>query len=84
MLHGSAEERSDQQQQSSVSVSERETAPPAVRKHYTRLDDQHATGADDGWTVLSYCVCVCVSGGQSTQIKYLSKSTDTYNKILLQ
>ncbi len=24
------------------------------------------------------------SGGQSTQIKYLSKSTDTYNKILLQ
>ncbi len=28
-------------------------------------------------------VCVCVSGGQSTQIKYLSKSTDAYNKILL-
>ncbi len=26
----------------------------------------------------------CDSGGQSTQIKYLSKSTDTYNKILLQ
>ncbi len=25
-----------------------------------------------------------ISGGQSTQIKYLSKSTDTYNKILLQ
>ncbi len=25
-----------------------------------------------------------VSGGQSTQIKYLSKSTDTYTKILLQ
>ncbi len=25
-----------------------------------------------------------LSGGQSTQIKYLSKSTDTYNKILLQ
>ncbi len=24
------------------------------------------------------------SGGQSTQIKYLSKSTDTYTKILLQ
>ena len=24
------------------------------------------------------------SGGRSTQIKYLSKSTDTYNKILLQ
>ncbi len=24
------------------------------------------------------------SGGQRTQIKYLSKSTDTYNKILLQ
>ncbi len=24
------------------------------------------------------------SGGQSTQIKYLSKSTDTYSKILLQ
>ncbi len=23
------------------------------------------------------------SGGQSTQIKYLSKSSDTYNKILL-
>ncbi len=27
---------------------------------------------------------VIYSGGQSTQIKYLSKSTDTYNKILLQ
>ncbi len=27
---------------------------------------------------------VFISGGQSTQIKYLSKSTDTYNKILLQ
>ncbi len=25
-----------------------------------------------------------ISGGQSTQIKYLSKSTDTYTKILLQ
>ncbi len=29
-------------------------------------------------------LCVIPSGGQSTQIKYLSKSTDTYNKILLQ
>ncbi len=29
-------------------------------------------------------VCVRDSGGQSTQIKYLSKSTDTYSKILLQ
>ncbi len=28
-------------------------------------------------------VLVFFSGGQSTQIKYLSKSTDTYNKILL-
>ncbi len=27
---------------------------------------------------------VVSSGGQSTQINYLSKSTDTYNKILLQ
>ncbi len=27
---------------------------------------------------------VLSSGGQSTQIKYLSKNTDTYNKILLQ
>ncbi len=27
---------------------------------------------------------VGISGGQSTQIKYLSKSTDTYSKILLQ
>ncbi len=27
---------------------------------------------------------VNISGGQSTQIKYLSKSTDTYTKILLQ
>ncbi len=27
---------------------------------------------------------VASSGGQSIQIKYLSKSTDTYNKILLQ
>ncbi len=30
-----------------------------------------------------YSIDLC-SGGQSTQIKYLSKSTDTYNKILLQ
>ncbi len=30
---------------------------------------------------LSFILC---SGGQSTQIKYLSKSTDTYTKILLQ
>ncbi len=29
-------------------------------------------------------VSVLLSGGQSTQIKYLSKSTDTYTKILLQ
>ncbi len=28
--------------------------------------------------------CFLNSGGQSTQIKYLSKSTDTYTKILLQ
>ncbi len=32
--------------------------------------------------------CLCLlrlnSGGQSTQIKYLSKSTDTYSQILLQ
>ncbi len=28
--------------------------------------------------------CENTSGGQSTQIKYLSKSTDMYNKILLQ
>ncbi len=27
---------------------------------------------------------LATSGGQSTQIKYLSKSTDTYSKILLQ
>ncbi len=27
---------------------------------------------------------IIISGGQSTQIKYLSKSTDTYTKILLQ
>ncbi len=33
----------------------------------------------------SFCkVIKSSSGGQSTQIKYLSKSTDTYNKILLQ
>ncbi len=32
---------------------------------------------------LQQCIAIC-SGGQSTQIKYLSKSTDTYNKILLQ
>ncbi len=31
-----------------------------------------------------YTVLCMLSGGQSTQIKYLSKSTDTYNKILLQ
>ncbi len=37
--------------------------------------------------VQQYCTQVKVplhSGGQSTQIKYLSKSTDTYSKILLQ
>ncbi len=31
-----------------------------------------------------YLIAKKNSGGQSTQIKYLSKSTDTYNKILLQ
>ncbi len=31
----------------------------------------------------SYWPPSITSGGQSTQIKYLSKSTDTYNKILL-
>ncbi len=30
------------------------------------------------------CFLLFTSGGQSTQIKYLSKSTDMYNKILLQ
>ncbi len=29
-------------------------------------------------------IIIETSGGQSTQIKYLIKSTDTYNKILLQ
>ncbi len=33
---------------------------------------------------LQHQLSVAGSGGQSTQIKYLSKSTDTYNKILLQ
>ncbi len=33
-----------------------------------------------GWQI----VALVGSGGQSTQIKYLSKSTDTYTKILLQ
>ncbi len=33
---------------------------------------------------LNTSTLVLHSGGQSTQIKYLSKSTDTYNKILLQ
>ncbi len=35
-------------------------------------------------SLLASFVCEIRSGGQSTQIKYLSKSTDTYNKILLQ
>ncbi len=34
--------------------------------------------------VLKNLLCIKGSGGQSTQIKYLSKSTDTYSKILLQ
>ncbi len=33
---------------------------------------------------VSACLLLITSGGQSIQIKYLSKSTDTYNKILLQ
>ncbi len=33
---------------------------------------------------VKHCELFASSGGQSTQIKYLSKSTDTYNKILLQ
>ncbi len=33
---------------------------------------------------LPYFSLLIISGGQSTQIKYLSKSTDTYTKILLQ
>ncbi len=36
------------------------------------------------YALLKYNVSVMHSGGQSTQIKYLSKSTDRYNKILLQ
>ncbi len=35
-------------------------------------------------TIISGKYLLCSSGGQSTQIKYLSKSTDTYTKILLQ
>ncbi len=37
-----------------------------------------------GNRLVLFISCVYISGGQSTQIKYLSKSTDTYNKILLQ
>ncbi len=33
------------------------------------------------YSVFFYVISI---GGQSTQIKYLSKSTDTYTKILLQ
>ncbi len=33
---------------------------------------------------LIYSLYVVISGGRSTQIKYLSKSTDVYNKILFQ
>ncbi len=39
-------------------------------------------GSMEKWTLGT--LSVGTSGGQSTQIKYLSKSTDTYNKILLQ
>ncbi len=34
--------------------------------------------------LLDILTVINTSGGQSTQIKYLSKSTDTYSKILLQ
>ncbi len=39
---------------------------------------------DDDTLYSHWLESVMTSGGQSTQIKYLSKSTDTYNKILLQ
>ncbi len=39
---------------------------------------------ENAWNVRDCVFAPSGSGGQSTQIKYLSKSTDTYNKILLQ
>ncbi len=38
---------------------------------------------DSGLQLICIFLSLVSSGGQSTQIKYLSKSTDTYNKILL-
>ncbi len=34
--------------------------------------------------IMMIMIVMMISGGQSTQIKYLSKRTDTYKKILLQ
>ncbi len=49
-----------------------------VESEFLNLADSRiiCLGAGEGYITKS-------SGGQSTQIKYLSKSTDTYNKILL-
>ncbi len=58
--------------------------------HHELLDDRHCLSIynSSSHMVVSFCETKdrlhIYSGGQSTQIKYLSKSTDTYNKILLQ
>ncbi len=42
------------------------------------------TNQDTSKAMSGFFMVPAGSGEQSTQIKYLSKSTDTYNKILLQ
>ncbi len=54
-----------------------------TEKHFQTSEDMF-TDDDVMSTTQAESHCNLNSGGQSTQIKYLSKSTDTYNKILLQ
>ncbi len=58
--------------------------PELVTLISSALSSLPVSDFDRACSSCSEMVALRDSGGQSTQIKYLSKSTDTYNKILLQ
>ncbi len=62
-----------------------EAKKAALMARAASLEKKHALELEEAKIrVMKEKLKVKTSGGQSTQIKYLSKSTDTYNKILLQ